>query len=299
MPSWFWKLLLVFAAAVWGGSFVVLKDSLDAMSPSWLLFVRFSLSSLLMVAIFWRRLRERLSWPLIGRGAVLGVLYGAAYVFQTYGLASTTPGRNGFITALYCVMTPFLAWAFMGRRPGRNNVLAAVLAVVGLGFLSLGDDLSLSLSVGDWLTVACAVLFALHIVAATQFSGSHDVICLTVVQMVVTALVALMVAVPLETPPAPDVLTPRFAAGLLYLVLLASVCCTIAQNVGQAHTEPAESSLCLSLEGVFAVVFSVIFYGEVITLQLAVGFALIFVAILVSELGGACGNGSEPFPPDA
>lgn len=293
LPTWAWKVALAACAAIWGGSFVVMKDTLDAVPPAWLMFVRFAASTVIVGALFHRRLRDNLDVSHLVMGVALGLASGAAFVVQNVGLDGTTPGRNAFLTATYCVMTPFINWVVTRRRPGGGNVLAALLAIVGVGLVALGDDLSLAMSRGDWLTLVSAVLFAVHIVLVARFSSAHDVMTLTVVQLAVSAVVALASALVLERPPAPeDLLAPDTLLSLAYLVLLSSCVCMVVQNLGQAHVPPAQASLLLSLESVFAVVASVVFYHEVVTPRIAVGFATIFAAVLASELLG--GRRSRP-----
>lgn len=287
IPAGFWKLSLAAVAAIWGGSFVVIKDALDSLTPSWLMFIRFLLAALIVGGFLWRRLRESLDGSHLVAGALLGLASGAAFVVQNVGLADTTPGRNAFLTATYCVMVPFINWAVARHRPGAQSLVAAALAIVGVGLVALGDDLSLAMSGGDWLTLVSAVLFAAHIVLVARFSAAHDVMTLTVVQLAVSAAVALVAALALEPVPALATLAePSVLAALAYLVLLSSCVCLVAQNLGQAHVPPAQAALLLSLESVFAVVASVVFYGELVTPRLAAGFATIFVAVVVSEVGG-------------
>ena len=287
IPVGVWKLALAACAAIWGGSFVVMKDTLDVIPPAWLMGIRFAASAVIVGALFWRTLRDNLDASHLLMGAVLGLASGAAFVVQNLGLDDTTPGRNAFLTATYCVMTPFINWVVTRRSPGGNNVIAALLAIVGVGLVALGDDLSLDMSRGDWMTLIAAVLFAVHIVLVARFSSAHDVMTLTVVQLAVSALVAFGTALVLERPPAPEVFaSPDVWASLAYLVLLSSCVCMVLQNLGQAHVPPAQASLLLSLESVFAVVASVVFYGELVTPRIALGFATIFVAVVVSELLG-------------
>ncbi len=287
IPVGAWKLALAGAAAIWGGSFVVIKGALDVVPPCWLMFVRFIFSALIVGAIFWKRVRPYLDASHLRCGAVLGLLSGTAFVVQNIGLADTTPGRNAFLTATYCVMVPFVNWAVARRRPGGVSVVAAALAVVGVGLLSLGDDLSIGLGFGDVLTLVSAVLYAFHIVAVARFSDSgHEVMTMTVVQLAVSAVVSLCCAVVLEGAVDVSLFTsPDMWGALAYLVLLSSALCMVVQNLGQAHVPPAPASLILSLESVFAVMASVVFYGEVVTPRLACGFATIFAAVLVSEVG--------------
>lgn len=286
IPAWIWKLALAAAAALWGGSFVVIKGALDVAPPCWLMFVRFFLSTFIVGGIFWRTFRAHVSRRAVVEGMVLGLISGTAYVVQNVGLTSITPGRNAFLTATYCVMVPFINWAISRRRPGAANIVAALLTVLGVGLLSLGDDLSFSLSWGDWLTLASAALFALHIIFVSRFSEKDDVMTLTVVQLAGSAVAALVSALVAE--PGADLsvfLSPDMGVALAYLVLLSSCACGVLQNLGQAHVPPAPAALILSLESVFAVVASVVFYGEVVTPRLALGFATIFVAVVVSEVG--------------
>ncbi len=287
IPVGAWKLALAGAAAIWGGSFVVIKGALDVVPPCWLMFVRFIFSALIVGAIFWKSVRPHLDAGHLRCGAVLGLLSGTAFVVQNIGLSGTTPGRNAFLTATYCVMVPFVNWAIARRRPGGVSVVAAALAVVGVGLLSLGDDLAPSLGFGDSLTLVSAVLYAFHIVAVSRFSDSgHDVMTMTVVQLAMSAVVSFACAVVLEGPVDVALFTaPDMWGALAYLVLLSSALCMVVQNLGQAHVPPAPASLILSLESVFAVIASVVFYGEVVTPRLACGFGTIFVAVLVSEVG--------------
>lgn len=287
MPTGVWKIALAGAAAIWGGSFVVIKGALDVVPPCWLMFVRFFFSALIVGALFWKRVRPHLDASTLRCGAVLGILSGTAFVVQNIGLTDTTPGRNAFLTATYCVMVPFVNWAVARRRPGATSIVAAALGILGVGLLSLGDDFSVGLSWGDMLTLVSAVLYALHIVAVARFSASgHEVMTMTVTQLAMSAVVSLAAALALEGVIDFGVFAdPGIWGALFYLVILSSAVCMVVQNLGQAHVPPAPASLLLSLESVFAVIASVLFYGEVVTPRLACGFASIFAAVVVSEAG--------------
>lgn len=287
MTTGVWKIALAGAAAIWGGSFVVIKGALDVVPPCWLMFVRFFFSALIVGALFWKRVRPHLDASTLRCGALLGILSGTAFVVQNIGLTDTTPGRNAFLTATYCVMVPFVNWAVARRRPGATSIVAAALGILGVGLLSLGDDFSVGLSWGDMLTLVSAVLYALHIVAVARFSASgHEVMTMTVTQLAMSAVVSLAAALVLEGVIDFGVFAdPGIWGALFYLVILSSAVCMVVQNLGQAHVPPAPASLLLSLESVFAVIASVLFYGEVVTPRLACGFASIFAAVVVSEAG--------------
>lgn len=198
VPQWAWKLALTAAAAIWGGSFVVIKGALDDISPCWLMCIRFALATLVLAIVLHKRLKQNLDASHIVAGAMLGLVEGLGFVAENVGLAQTTPGRNAFLAATYSVIVPFVSWAIMRKRPGAQSVVAAVLGVAGVGMLSLGNDLSLALGVGDWLSLLSGVFFALQIVFVAKFAPAHDVITLTVVQMAGCAVVSFVCALILE-----------------------------------------------------------------------------------------------------
>ncbi|MDO4537344.1 MAG: DMT family transporter [Coriobacteriales bacterium] len=283
-----YKLMLVTAALIWGGSFVVLKTSLDVLTPSWLLGIRFVLSGLVMTLLFFRHMKPYLNRSHLLAGAWLGLSGGLAYLIQNLGLVDTTPGHNAFLTATYCVMVPFMHWIVTRKRPSLANVAAAIMAVVGIGVLSLGGSDPFSLRWGDWMTLGGAVWFAVQIEVMVAVAPGRDVLTMTVVEFFVMGFVNLAYALLFEPVPALSTFASlELWAQLAYLVLLSSCVCTLFQNIGQAHVPPAQASLLLSLESVFGVAFSVLLYGEPLTLQLAGGFALVFGAILLSELAPA------------
>lgn len=282
-----YKLMLLCAAALWGGSFVVIKGALDAIPASWLMGIRFVLAGLVMCVLFWRRIGRSLDRAHLVAGIALGVTGGIAYLVQNLGLVDTTPGHNAFLTATYCVMVPFLHWAARCVRPTAANLVAAVLALGGVGVLTLGSD-DLVLSWGDWMTILGAFWFAVQIEVMHAVAKGRDVLTMTVVEFFVMGLTSLAYGALFEAfPPISTFASRDLWLQMAYLVLLSSCVCTLIQNIGQANVEPAQASLLMSLESVFGVAFSVLVYHEPLTLPLAAGFAMVFCAVLISELAPA------------
>ena len=141
------KPMLVCAPLIWGSTFFMIKDALDDIDGMFMLAFRFSLAALLLAAVFWRRWKD-MDLAYLWQGSVLGLLMGAAYILQTFGLMGTTPGKNAFFTAVYCVIVPFLYWAVDRKRPTRWNVLAALMSVTGIGLVSW-DGGGLALALGE------------------------------------------------------------------------------------------------------------------------------------------------------
>ncbi len=276
MAPVFYKLLIVVATIIWGASFVFMKDAVGVMEPAWLIGVRFTLTALILTAVLWRHVRRALTKRDLALGAVLGAANFLAFWVQTIGLAYTTPGKNAFLTAVYCVIVPFVYWAVAARRPNRYNLLAAAMGVAGIGCVSLGAE-SLSMGFGDAMSL-------LHIVLVGRFAIVYGVRAHRDLHSFPTGRSGLAVGAVSEPWPDLAAITPDFLANLAYLVVLASCVALVIQNVALAHVPPTQASLLLSLESVFGVVFSVLLYGEALTPRLLLGFALIFGAILVSEL---------------
>lgn len=275
--------MLFAATVIWGAAFVVMKNAVEILTPAQLVGVRFFLAGLLMAAIFRKKLRSMMNPGGLRAGAIMGAILFVAFWLQTLGLTDTTPGKNAFLTATYCVMVPFMLWAITRRPPGLARLGAAVICVAGIGLVSLQPG-SFTMGFGDGITLLGAAVFALEIVAISHFTKTYSAIGITTVQFLCCGLLGIFFGFVFE--PAPDLaaITPDFAIQMVYLIMLSSCVCYIFQNVGLAHVQPSQGALILSLESVFGVLCSVLFYGEALTAQMIVGFALIFIAILISEL---------------
>ena len=274
------KPMLFLAAFIWGSSFFIMKDALDALPVQYLLAIRFTAGAVLLGLLCWKKWRI-FTPDYLWRGAVIGGFLYLAYSVQTYGLALTTPSKNAFLTAVYCVLVPFLYWAFAGVRPDRYNVIAAVLCVAGVGLVSLTGDLTVN--PGDGLTLVSAVFYASHIVAVAKVSAGKDIYLLTVFQFAFSGLYAWIGGAFTETFPAQALVRPEVVLPLIYLAVMATTAALLFQNVGQVWSDPASASVILSLESVFGVLCSVAFAGDQVSGKMLLGFALIFVAVVCSE----------------
>lgn len=274
--------LIVIATIIWGSSFVVMKDSVSALPPMWLLAIRFTLSGLLLGLLCWKRWKQLDRGCLLG-GAVIGFFLCSAYIFQTFGLTYTTPGKNAFFTAVYCVAVPFLNWLVAKKRPDRFNVAAALLCLTGVGLVSItGSDAS-AFNLGDVLTLIGGLFFAAHILAVDRFAEGRDIFVLTALQFLFFGLFA-WIGVAL-TRPALDlsVFDGPLLLRLAYLVVIVSCGALLFQNIGQKYMPPAKAAVLLALEAPFGVIFSVALAGERPTALAFLGFGMIFLAVVCSE----------------
>ena len=279
-----YKILLLLVTMAWGASFVYMKDLVALFPPGWLLGIRFTIAGLVILPFLFKRFRLRLTWKVLAAGMFMGLLDFGGYYTQTVGLQTVSPGINAFLTAVYVVIVPFLWWLVAKRKPTKANIIAAFVAIVGIWLVSVTSaEGSLSIGFGEAMTLLCAFFFAAHIVSVSVFSAYYDVLILTGIQFITEGLLGLATGAAFEVFPALTQITPVIAGEFVFVVLLATIFAFGVQNVALARIEPTQASLILSLESVFGVVFSILLYGEVLTVRLLVGFVLIFIALLVSE----------------
>ena len=261
IPTSVYKVLLLLVTMAWGASFVYMKDMVAVFPPGWLLGIRFTIAGLVILPFLLKRLRLRLTWKALAAGMVMGLLDFLGFFTQTVGLQTVSPGINAFLTAVYVVLVPFMWWVVAKRKPTKANIVAAFVAIVGIWLVSV-TSASGSLSIGF---------------------GEIMTLMLTVIQFITEGLLGLATGAVFETLPALTQITPVIVGELAFVVLFATIFAFGVQNIALARIEPTQASLILSLESVFGVVFSILLYGELLTVRLVVGFVFIFIALLVSE----------------
>lgn len=269
---------LILTTLIWGSSFVILKSALDSITPLWVLAIRFSGAAILMLIACLPRLKK-LDKRYVTGGCLMGLCLAAAYIVQTYGLVYTTPGKNAFLTTTYCILVPFLYWAISGKRPDKYNITAALVCLVGVGFVCLGNDLSIN--IGDMLTILCGLFYGLHIIVTSRTAENRDPVLITMLQFATAAVVCFIGAVLFE--PAPHDIGSGTWLSIAYMTFICTGLCYILQTVGQKYTPPSQTAVILTLESVFGSAISVILGVESLTFNIALGFFLIFIAIITSE----------------
>ncbi len=274
------RIALVTATVIWGASFVIMKNTLDAMPSFYLLAIRFTMATVVLSLIFMPKLKKLNKEYLIG-GGIMGAFIFMAYGLQTVGLVYTTPGKNAFLTACYCIIVPFLYWFTSGKRPDAYNLTAAAMCVIGVWLVSVNPASEAGINRGDVLTLACSFMYACHIIAVNKYGEDKDIILLTILQFATAAIGFWIFGLVFED--FPQTVGPEAITSLLFLGLMATAAALLLQNIGQKYTPPATAALLLSLEAVFGVLFSVVFAQEPISVPVILGFGLIFAALVISE----------------
>lgn len=273
-------LALVLVTAIWGSTFVIIKDALSLIDPRDFLAIRFTLAALILLPFVLRGLRRAGKQALLA-GVGIGAVYGVAQILQTVGLAHTSASASGFLTGAYVVMTPFLARAVM-RSPLTKRVLtASIVALAGIGVLSLTG---FAIGAGEALTLASAFVYALHIVLVAAFAESIDPLLFAVLQLIGIAAITVPAALP-------DGITLQHSGSvwfaILYTAVLASVVVLFLQSWAQQHLSAATAAVIMALEPLFAAGFAVALGMDALTVRLLVGGGLIMGAILLATVEAA------------
>jgi drug/metabolite transporter (DMT)-like permease len=269
---------LLAMTAVWGSTFVLIKGVLARMPVADFLAVRFAIAAAAMLLLFARPV-SRLGRQQIMRGLLLGVVYGAGQLLQTWGLSLIAPSVSGFVTGMYVVFTPILAMLLLRQRMAGIVWLAVLLSTAGLALLSLNG---VSVDTGVWLTLASAALYGLHIVGLGQWSRPGEAFGLSAVQMVAIAVVCLLATVPHGGPLLPPDRSAWFA--VLYMALVAGAGAMLMQTWAQSHLPAARAAIVMTTEPVFAAAFAVALGSDVLTWRMLVGGALVLAAMYLVEL---------------
>jgi drug/metabolite transporter (DMT)-like permease len=271
-------LSLLLVAIIWGSGFVVTKNALDHVTPYYLLFFRFIAATIILSIVFFKKIKEA-SKQDIKAGIIIGLFLFAAFATQTVGLQYTEAGKQAFITATNVVMVPFIYWIISKKRPDKFDLAAAFLCLVGIGILSLNDDLTMGY--GDILTLLCAVMFALHISSTGYFAKELDPYVITIVQFLVASILSLIFALLFEGTNIK--LGSNTIFPILYLAIFSTMTAFLIQTVAQKYTSSTHAAIILSLEAVFGSTFSIIFLKEPLTIRFFIGCVAILMSVITSE----------------
>ena len=273
--------VLLLTALIWGSAFAIVKNTLSSFSPAAIITMRYTIATGITSIVFRKHLRG-LTRADVWRGMLVGLFLCAAYIVQTIGLQYTTAGKNAFLTAVYVLLVPFGCFFLFKQQLGGANFLAAGMMLAGIGMLSL-DGEGGGLNIGDALTLVAGGLFAAHIIAVERCQKRTNPYALIVLQFGFCAVYAFLYYLLFERH-LPLAFTPGSVGGLLYLAVFSTTIAMSLQNIGQSMAPASHASILLSLESVFGVIFSCIILGEVVTMKMALGFVMIFAAVLVSTL---------------
>ncbi len=263
---------LLAITAVWGGAFLVMKDSLVRQDVYSFLASRFILAAAFMF-IYKPKSLTGLDRKFVKRAVLIGLLLCSGFIFQTFGLTQTTVSNTGFITGLYLVFTPLISWLLLKREIFKVQWLAVLVATIGLYFISFNG---ISVGIGEILVLISALLFAGQIVALGEWSDGENTYALTLIQILVSAVIffALSLKDGFQLPPDNAVWSAVF-----YTAFFATFLGFLIQTKAQSVMSATVAGVLLAMETPFALFFGLYFDNDPITLRIISGGTLVLIAM--------------------
>jgi len=274
-------LALVLVTAVWGVTFVQVKDAVALYPLFAFLAVRFWIATLTLAVPGLPRVRS-LGRPGFVGGAFLGLLLAAGYTLQTAGLERTTVSSTGFITGMYVVLTPLIALVLVRSRIGLSVWGGVALSTIGLAMLS---GIHAGSVTGDLLVLAAAAVYSLQIVLMERYAPRYDAVAFTLVEMLAAGVALGLVAAALGDLHLPHGWTVWGA--LLVTGVFASALAFLVQTWAQRRTSATRTALAFTMEPVWTAFFGYTLAGDRLGLLGLGGCAVIMAGIVLAEPAAA------------
>jgi drug/metabolite transporter (DMT)-like permease len=272
---WTADISLLFVALIWGTTYVASKDVVATVPVMQFLFIRFALTTILMLPLTIKAIRQanRSTWL---SGLIFGFFLLAIFTLETYGVAFTSASNAGFIISLFAVLVPTIESVVNRRRPNIGLIGAVLLSVLGTALLTLHGY---RINIGDFLVLGAAVCRALQMTFTKRLTDGKrmDSGALTTIQLGVVAIGTGIVS--MFQHPAYSQLTSSFWLITGYLAVFATMLAFFIQLTMIRRTSPSRVAVLMSSEPVFAAVCSVLMLGEHITITSMIGGCCIVVAM--------------------
>lgn len=280
------NLALLLAVAIWGSSFVMVKDLLNILSPAGMVGLRFCIATPLFLLCLWQQKQLSALKTHAKEGLLLGLPLVMVFESQTLGMAiGASASNSAFITGMSVVFTPLVGWLLIRQKPRGSDGLLGALSILGMGFLTLDFSKSLIPAPGDLMTLLTAFAQAFHIIMTHRLvRDGGNAYALLFWQFLMVALVSVGTA-------------PFFDHGLgrlellglmgwgtmVYLAIFPAFLTYLVQTVVQVRVEPMHLALMYSLEPIFASLFAVYFLLEEFGWQRLTGAGILLATCLLSE----------------
>jgi len=278
--------LLLITATIWGFAFVAQRAGMEFVGPFTFNTIRFALGTLVLGFLVWGRSRkEQKSVPKISLRTLFvdagaaGVILFLGSTFQQVGIVTTTAGKAGFITGLYVILVPILG-IFLGNRTNLQTWTGAFLAVVGLYFLSVHENFTMT--TGDILVLVSAFFWASHVLLIDRLTSRLDTFQLAFFQFFVSAVLSLAGAIATEEILLSHIL--EAAVPILYAGFLSVGIAYTLQVVAQKEAHPSHAAIIMSLESVFAALGGWWILNEVLSPRESLGCFLMLAGMVVSQV---------------
>lgn len=274
-------LMLVLVTLCWGVSYLMMDVCLKEMGPLTLNAYRFVVAFVVALIVAFPKLKD-VNKTTIKYSAIIGFALIFVYVGATYGVMYTSLSNAGFLCALTVIITPVLTFFLKKEVPSKKLVSVLIISLVGIGLLTLNEQLKPAL--GDFFCIMCAFAFAIDLMINdfAVHKEKVDAFQLGVYQLGFTGLYMLVLSIILEEPVLPN--TISVWVSMLFLAIFCTGVAFIAQVIAQQYTSPTHVGVIFTLEPVFAAIVAFFFAGERLLPRAYLGALLMLVSILILEI---------------
>ncbi|MBU4227085.1 DMT family transporter [bacterium] len=274
------EIYLLIIVIIWGSTFALIKGVINSITPYTFLTYRFLLAALILILIFWKRMKE-INIMILKKGSLIGVFLFLGYALQTVGLKYTTATKAGFITGFSVVLVPIISHLFIKEKVSRNSVIGVILAFIGLWFLNYNSSFNFNL--GDFLVLLCAFSFAMHIISVGLFSKKLDYVLLAITQITVVFVLSLLMALIFERP----AIHLSYSSDIWWSIVITGIFATALafymQNRFQRYSTATKTAIIFSGEPIFAAMFAYFLLGEKVGVIAWAGGLLIIFGMTISQ----------------
>jgi len=284
--KWVAVLAMVGSAACWGGATVMSRDLLEHFSPPGLLLVQLVASVLMLLLLALPQRPWRWLSPALARACWTGLLEpGMTYSIGLWGLSLTSAGNASIIGSTEPILIVLLAWLLFGKRPSRRLALCIVIAAAGLVLIASdsganGEQKSLA---GDALIVLSTLFAASYVVFSSRLAAHFPAAVLASSQQIVgLAYAALLYWVADCSGWLECSLTEVSLSLLGYAALSGVVQYALVfwlYLIGLKTLSAGAAALWLTLIPIFGVSGAYLWLGEIPTMPMLLGMALILGAV--------------------
>lgn len=292
MKKWQANLGLLLCSILWGIGFIATDIALEVMTPFVMQTFRFAIAASLLTLLFFKRLMSIGKEVLIA-GSLTSLVFVVAMSLQSYGLVFTTISKSAFFTVTNVVWVPLILFIIYKTRISKSVLYGILIMLLGFIFLIFQVDVfdfrhsllmfegQMFLNFGDFLTIACAILFAVHIILTGIYARRYDNIQLLTVQMWGAAIFSFVCVFVFDDGNFTFNFKSLFAC--IIMGVFSSIIAFGLQIACQKNADTSQAAIILTTEAAFATVFSVLLGREYFYSGLVLGGILILSGVIIGE----------------
>ena len=267
---------LVFTTAIWGITFIMVKEALNDAPPFAFSTLRFSIALFCTLIPIIYQFKKFLKQEIYG-GILCGILLHAGYAFQNYGLQLTSASKSAFITGTSILIVPFILWIFNNKKITLKTWLSIFIAITGL-FLLINPSGN-NINIGDVITIGCSISFAGHIIVQDLYTKSRlSILRLFFIQLATVTILSFLSYIAIDSQPI--IWSERLIIAIIITGILATFIAIGIMLWAQKLLSPTKTAIIFALEPVFAALYAWYAVNEILPFLSCIGGLLIIYGVI-------------------